>query len=1152
VRRRFCCPVLLAAAGLSACVTPPALAAGSAGPARWAVTSTSGPAYFKPASTNDVFIVTATNVGGEPVSGPVTIRDTLPTGVKAIQAPNGSPAGGNGGDAFTRTALKCPESTPPSMFTCTYPTEPGRQVAPGDTLTFTVPVEVTTATPGEELQNEATVSGGGAASASTSESVGLSPKTRISSDQVPFGVASLLATPSITQAGAHPNFTTSFTLNLSQAHRSAGSPRDLGVDLPAGLTGDPRAVPTCNIDYVRRTLCPRDTAVGVATVATGGAGEDLFTEHQVLLVYNITPYPNEPAAFAFSILGGTATARLDTSVIPKPGSATGDYAVHVSVPDINQSEPIVSSSVTLWGVPANFNGPGPDVTNETIEREGKHEVVTFGGANEAAPATAFLRNPTSCARPAPVGLEVDDWSEPGVFRSAESQFPTPVACELLSPLFTPALQVSPDTSQAGAPAGYAVNVEVPQSESEQTLATPDLRNATVTLPAGTVASPSAANGLEACSDSQFDRSSIEPASCPSRSQIGTLRIKTPLLERELTGQVYLGQPECAPCEASDGQPAAHGRLLRLFLQAQYETEPGEPTTGVRIKLAGRTHVNERTGQLTSVFEENPQQPFERLTIQLDGGPTAPLANPPTCGTATTTSQLVPWSSTPSAPFTAEPSSSFEVGGCTVAQFAPSFSAGMSASARAGAFSPLSVTFARSDQDQDLGGITVRTPPGLVGMVSHVTQCPEAQANAGACSQASEIGTVTVAAGPGPDPFWITGGKAYLTGPYKGAPFGLSIVVPAVAGPFNLGEEIVRAAIYIDPHTSGLTIVSDPLPTKKDGIPFQVKTVNVNVNRPQFTFNATSCDAMAIGATISSTQGVSAGVSSPYQAVNCANLPFKPSFTVSTQARTSKANGASLDVKVAERPGEANIHKVDTQLPIALPSRLTTLQKACGEAQFNANPAGCPPGSVVGIATAHTPVLNVPLTGPAFLVSHGGAAFPDLDVVLQGEGIKIELVGNTDIKKGITFSRFETVPDAPISTFELKLPEGPHSALAAFGNLCEQNLTMPTTIVGQNGAQVKQSTKISVTGCPPTVKVKKARVSGNTLLVTVTTTQKGTVTVGGTGLKTTKMALGAGTQVIKVPMTRVGKAARQRHKKTKIKVSAKNTQGSTSTTTSIRL
>jgi hypothetical protein len=318
---------------------------------------------------------------------------------------------------------------------------------------------------------------------------------------------------------------------------------------------------------------------------------------------------------------------------------------------------------------------------------------------------------------------------------------------------------------------------------------------------------------------------------------------------------------------------------------------------------------------------------------------------------------------------------------------------------------------------------------------------------------------------------------FLTGPYRRAPFGLSIAIPAKAGPFNLGTVVVRSAITIDPVTSALTVTSDPLPQILDGVPLRVQSVNVTVDRPAFMFNPTNCTGKQVTGTLASAQGTVSQVASPFAASGCKNLPFKPKFTATTKARTSKANGASLSVKVGSTPGQANIAKVDVQLPKALPARLTTLQKACTEAQFAANPAGCPAASVIGVAKAITPVLNVPLVGPAILVSHGGAAFPDVEFILQGQGVTVELDGKTQIKKGITYSRFESVPDAPITSFETVLPQGSHSVLAANlpvkakGSLCGSKLVLPTTLVGQNGAQVKQSTKLGVSGCP---KVKRAR------------------------------------------------------------------------------
>jgi hypothetical protein len=338
---------------------------------------------------------------------------------------------------------------------------------------------------------------------------------------------------------------------------------------------------------------------------------------------------------------------------------------------------------------------------------------------------------------------------------------------------------------------------------------------------------------------------------------------------------------------------------------------------------------------------------------------------------------------------------------------------------------------------------------------------------------SQIGTVTVGAGAGPSPFYVTG-KAYLAGPYKGAPFSMAIVTPAVAGPFDLGVVVVRAGLYIDPSTAQVTAKSDPIPSILQGIPLDVRSVAVNVDRPGFTLNPTSCAPMAVTGEETSTQGQVAQLSDRFQVGSCQSLAFKPDLTASTSGKASKAGGASLDIKVAypSAPftGYANIRSVKVSLPKQLPSRLTTLQKACLAATFEANPASCPTASDVGTATASTPLLSSPLSGPAYIVSHGNEAFPDLEIVLQGENITLVLDGNTQIKNGITSSTFKSVPDAPVSSFELKLPTGKFSILganvpqSAKYNLCGQSLTMPTEITAQNGALINQTTKISISGC----------------------------------------------------------------------------------------
>jgi hypothetical protein len=728
----------------------------------------------------------------------------------------------------------------------------------------------------------------------------------------------------------------------------------------------------------------------------------------------------------------------------------------------------------------------------------------------------------------------------------------------------------------------------PRTGREYTLESADVGQAIQCQVTGTNASGS----VVADSAAVVASPSPEPGSAP------------PLLGAPLQGQLYVGEPECGnanypePCTNED---AENGKLVRVFLQAE---DPLHCPSGssvqtcapLIIKQVGKGSLNTLTGQLTTTFKEAPQQPFELLQLRLKSGPRAPLTNPQSCGPATTTTDLTPWSApglggpsgTDAIPGTPDafPTSTYDVTGCT-SQFAPTFNAGTSNN-QAGAFTHLSLTFSRTDKDEDFEALTVHTPPGLAAMISNVELCHEAQANAGTCPAASQIGTTETGVGPGEEerghPVLYLPGKVYLTGPYKGGPFGMSVVVPAVAGPFNLGLVVVRSSIHVDPTTAAVTVISDPFPRMLDGIPTHIREVNVNISREKFIFNPTNCSPQQISATITSLQGASAQVSSPFGITGCTGLPFKPTFTASTQAHTSKLDGASLTVKVTYPPGTyANIAKTVTDLPIQLPARLETLHKACIDTVFEANPAACPEGSVVGEAIAHTPVLRQPLAGPAYLVSHGNRAFPDLVFVLQGEGVTVVLDGLTDIKKGITRSAFETVPDQPVESFEVSLPEGPHAILAANEDLCapkktvtvrksvaerrnghtvhvkktvtEQvptQLIMPTKLVGQNGAVIKQNTVIAVVGCPPTVQITNTKLSGNTLLVTVKMSAKGTVKISGKGLKTTKKSLSAGTHQVRVALTNAGKSLRRHHKSTSVHVSLTVGKQAAAKTTSVRL
>ena len=911
--------------------------------------------------------------------------------------------------------------------------------------------------------------------------------TCVSSSQADFGIMpGSFKTTAINrdgtidvQAGSHPfAYTASFTINQNAKGEPEGDLRDVIVDVPQGFVGNPLAVPRCSRhDFEgQEAFCPGDTQVGL--VHADLAGVTIVEDP----VFNLVPPPGVAARFGFS------TANLngveDASVRTGAGYGAAVTANNIPVKGIK------SVSETIWGVPPDKSH---DQERTCVTEAGGAKSLVHNCASDIQPRP-FLTLPTSCTGPLAATLSVDSTDTPGVFLSEEAfsldAGANPVGlfgCEKLP--FDPSITAQPETGATSSPTGLHVDLHVPQNEEPEGLATANLKNVLVTFPEGMTVNPSAANGLQACAPVQIALSNPGPADCPAASKIGTVEVDTPLLDHPLHGSVYLASQEDNPFDS----------LMAIYIAIN------DPLTGVVVKLAGEVKADETAGpeegRLRTTFDNNPQLPFEDLKLDLFGGPRAALTTPSTCGVKTVTTDMTPWSS-PEAP-DASPSDSFDISqGCGPAGFSPSFTVG-TLNPQAGGSSPFITTFSRHDGEQYFQGLEETLPPGLLATIKGVPLCGEAQANAGTCTQASQIGEASAAVGEG-EPLWVGGGKIYLTGPYAGGPFGLSIVVPAVAGPFNLGNQIVRAGIYIDPHTAQATIrTTTPIPHIIKGIPTYIRAIDANVNRPGFVFNPTNCSPSQITAALSSTTGGQASVSSPFEAANCASLPFKPSFTVSTQAKTSKAAGASLTVAVSEKPGEANIHKVSLQLPLILPARLTTLQKACTAAQFEANPAGCPEGSNIGFATALTPVLGVPLTGPAYLVSHGGAAFPDVEFVLQGEGVQIVLDGKTDIKKGITYSRFETVPDAPISSFETVLPEGPHSALTANGSLCSptkittvrkrvaihvhgrvkhvtktvkktvaEPLLIPTTLTAQNGAAVAQNTRITVTGCPKAKKKAK--------------------------------------------------------------------------------
>ena len=672
--------------------------------------------------------------------------------------------------------------------------------------------------------------------------------------------------------------------------------------------------------------------------------------------------------------------------------------------------------------------------------------------------------------------------------------------------------MEPEKHEGNTPTGLTMHIHMPQQSSLEAegLAPPAIKDTTVELPEGVLLNPAAANGLQACLEGEteaipgvgsggigytgnselgegFDgavptfteslpthRWNRASNFCANASKVGVVRIKTPDLPNELEGGVYTAAQNANP----------FGSLFAIYIVAQ------DPVSKVLVKLAGEVKLNSSTGQITTTFANTPDLPFEELTLELFGGPGATLSTPQGCGAAAPTrATFTSWANEPGeAPLTVtreaggfDNSSGAEGSGCPGSQpFAPSFQAGM-ANTQAGAYSPFELTINHPDADQPLTGLTTTLPPGLAAVIASVTPCPEPAASQGTCGPESLIGKAEASVGLGGEPFTQKEGRVYLAGPYEGAPFSLSVVVPTKAGPFDFGNVVTRSTINVNEETAAVTINS-PLPTFVNttsypggvGVPVQLKSLHVVVDREHFQFNPTNCSPMAITGTLTGASGGSESVSSPFHAENCQSLAFAPKFNASVAAQGSKANGTAFNVTVESGGiGVEGIRKVFLTIPKILPARLQpTLQNACLDKVFTVNPAGCPEDAFIGRATVYTPVLKTPLTGPAILVSHGNASFPDVEFVLQSENIHILLDGKTDIKKGVTYSRFESAPDAPFTKFVTELPAGPHSIFtdnteeAKTYNLCGKTIVAPTEITAQDGALVKQETKVTVTGCGP--------------------------------------------------------------------------------------
>lgn len=898
--------------------------------------------------------------------------------------------------------------------------------------------------------------------------------------QADFGVQSFSATTLeadgttlFTQAGGHPSLgVTSFTIKTVGGLPDGGFPggvlKNIHVDIPPGVLANPESLPKCSSPTPTLATCGPGSQIGVTTILALVSAAPAITAPITVPVFNMEPLPGQVSTFSFSL--GVAAPRVD---IEGGIRDTGDYGPTYDIRNLSGTPPVMGSTLTFWGVPA--------------------EHTTGGSPNP------FVTLPTVCGPPYTTKLTLE--SQTGATATATDTTPTgATGCDKVP--FDPTITVTPGTTKRDSPTGGSVNLHVPALLDPDGIESSHVRTTALTLPEGLTLNPSAANGLQACTDAQLGKGTHDPVACPDESKVGTVEIVSPYLADPLTGSVWVGQPQ-------GDDP------YRLFLRA---TGP----SGIDVRLKGSVAADPVTGRLTATFADTPQTPFTDFTLTFNGGPRSVLATPLTCGAAVTTSSITPYSGNPPA----TPTASFTVDGdgsgaaCGPTLFTPGFTAGTSSS-KAGGNTSFSTGITRADGQQTLGSIRLDEPPGLTGRIPAVPLCPEANAAAGTCPDSSRIGTVTVAAGAGSEPFSLSG-PTYLTGPYKGAPYGLAMVIRAVAGPYDLGTVVVRSAIRVDPVDAHLSIDSDALPTILKGIPLRLRSVNVLIDRAGFLLNGTACGPHNVFSSIRSVGGSNATPSSQIAVTGCDTLPFKPVITAVTSGRPTRKRGGSLVVTLKQPDGQANLRRVSVQLPKAFSAQGKTTAQACLEATYLADPNKCGAVSRVGTTTATTPVLPGTMKGNAFLVGHDGR-LPSLEVQLNGAGVNIGLSSTIKFGKGYS-STFPAIPDVPVRTFTIKLPQGPNALLGIAGSICRRRISMPTNYTSQDGRTLTQIVRMKVEDCPVLVTGSR-QLKNSRAQLRLRVPSGGRLTVSGSGMYRTARTLkkAAGAAHVTVRLTKSGRA-----------------------------
>jgi hypothetical protein len=868
-----------------------------------------------------------------------------------------------------------------------------------------------------------------------------------------------------TQSAGHPNFgITEFTLNTLPVPTGFpdGFVEEIVVNTPEGLGVNPEATPVkCTVEQLSHTPapeCPELSLVGFnyLTVATenplaGGCDKepppavpDKCVDTRVKLpVYNLVPFQGVPSMVGF------------------PTSAPGEPTIIVGDLDPKDQHVIF----TISGIHS------PDATHPPIIGSR----LTFLGNFTPGFAGNYLTMPSNCAGGQTTLLHVK--AHGGAEDSAS--YTTKIGADECA---TTPFNVQLDATSSGStdsPDPASIDVLMPDQLKANTRANSHLLTAKVTLPEGAGINPSLANGLTPCTDAQYKQGTDEQIECPASSRIGSVEVETKALDQPLGGDVFVAAPT--------SQEPKSGNQFRVFIHA-FNTR-----YGVNVRLVGHVFPNLSTGQLEVVVPENPQAPFNSFKVNIDGGARGALTSPDTCGPHTTAAKFTPWSR-PGEEVSPGEESNLQYtldtlpggGPCPKTMgdrpFSPTYNAGTQAT-KAGAFSPFDLHVTRPNGAQEIRKIEATLPPGMVAKLKGTEYCPEASIAAAekasgkaeqaspSCPSNSQIGKVDVGVGSG-TPFH-TPGTAYLAGPYKGAPISMVFVVPAVAGPYDLGTDVVRAAAFVDPETAEVHAVSDPIPFIFGGVKLDIRSIDISVDRKDFTVNPTTCrEPFSIRSSIfgGGSDPANPGawfeskVSSDFRATECKQLQFKPKFfpkILGGKNATKRAANPKFRATLEARNGDANLRRAAFILPRATILDQAHIKTICTRVQLAANE--CPKNSIYGNAKATSPLLDDPLKGPVYLTSSSNT-LPDLLVDLKGQ-VPIRLRGVISSAHGRLKTVFNNTPDVAVTKFVLNMKGGSKGLLVNSRNLCSGQTNGFLNIKAQNSRQLKRNNlRLNIPAC----------------------------------------------------------------------------------------